>query len=74
MTSHCLRRGGATWHFKLYSSFDRTASHGRWSQVKTCRLYIDEAMSDLASTKQGLTGKARVATAVAAFPAAVVQM
>ena len=45
-TPHGLRRGGATWHFSLYFSFDKTQEHGRWSHQRTARQYINEAMAE----------------------------
>ena len=45
-TPHGLRRGGATWHFGLFFSYDRTQEHGRWSHQRTARQYIDEAMAE----------------------------
>ena len=45
-TPHGLRRGGATWHFGLFYSYDRTQDHGRWSHQRTARQYIDEAMAE----------------------------
>ena len=47
VTSHCFRRGGATWHFGLFGSYDRTASHGRWASVRSARKYIDSAIAEL---------------------------
>ena len=46
-TPHDLRRGGATWHFGLFSSYDRTQEHGRWSHQRTARQYIDEALAEV---------------------------
>jgi integrase len=47
LTPHSLRRGGATWHFSLYYSYDRTMLHGRWKQQLTAKGYIDEALAEL---------------------------
>jgi integrase len=46
LTAHGLRRGGATWHFGVHLSYDKTQSHGRWEHAKTARMYIDEAMAE----------------------------
>ena len=35
VTSYGLRRGGATWHFCLHGSYDRTTSHGRWAYIRS---------------------------------------
>ena len=46
---YSLRRGGATWHFQQYASFDATAEIGRWSSVKTCRIYVHTALLELSN-------------------------
>ena len=46
---HSLRRGGATHLFAMTSSFDRVASIGRWTQVRTARVYINESLALLSS-------------------------
>ena len=43
LTPYLLRRSGATWHFTHYGKLDLTASYGRWAQIKTARIYINEA-------------------------------
>ena len=45
-TPYCLRRGGATWHFTKYCSYDATQHLGRWEQAKTARVYIDQATAE----------------------------
>lgn len=71
LTSHCLRRGGATWHFDQYQSFDRTAEHGRWTSVRTCRMYIEQSSTELAKVAQGERGKERVKLALNGFSKAM---
>ena len=61
VTSHGLRRGGATWHFSLYGSYDRTAGHGRWRSVPSARKYIDQAVSELHESGLPVWGKERLA-------------
>ena len=46
---YSLRRGGATWFFRESGSFSRTMLRGRWQHLKTCKLYIAEAQTALAS-------------------------
>ena len=46
VTSHGLRRGGATWHFGVHKSYDLTQQHGRWSDARTAQIYIDQAMME----------------------------
>ena len=50
-TPHGVRRGGATWHFGLYGSYDKTQDHGRWNQLKSARLYIDLSTTATAEAK-----------------------
>ena len=45
---YSLRRGGATQYFLETGSLDKTAVRGRWQNVKTCRVYVDEALRDKA--------------------------
>ena len=44
---YSIRRGGATADFLHHGSFDRTANRGRWSSVKTARIYINESIAEL---------------------------
>lgn len=69
VTTHCLRRGGATWHFTLFASYDVTAEHGRWRHVKDCRLYVNAAMADLAEVALSAEAKAKIVNAAKAWPA-----
>ena len=46
-TPYCLRRGGATWHFTKYASYDATQHLGRWEHARTARLYIDQATAEV---------------------------
>ena len=45
VSGYSLRRGGATWHFLTTGNLEQTAVKGRWSQVRTARIYIDQAMA-----------------------------
>ena len=42
-----LRRGGATAWFNSCGSFDVVSDRGRWRNVKTTRVYVQNAMMDL---------------------------
>lgn len=46
---YSLRRGGATWYFRCTGSFGQTMTRGRWQHLKTCKLYIAEAQTTMAS-------------------------
>ena len=40
---YSLRRGGATFDFSLHGDVSRTMMRGRWSAVKTAKIYINRA-------------------------------
>ena len=50
-----MRRGGATDHFRLHGNLHATTVMGRWQSVKTCRLYIDQAIADRADMNVNAT-------------------
>ena len=52
---YSLRRGGATTHFLLEGSLDKTVVRGRWKSVRTARIYIDQSLAALAQLSA--TGK-----------------
>ena len=68
-TTHCLRRGGATWHFSVFSSYDLAAEHGRWRHVKDCKTYIISAMADVASIELSSKNREDINLAAKAWPA-----
>ena len=47
---YSLRRGGATWWFSKHHSLERILIQGRWSAVKTARIYLNEGLAMLART------------------------
>ena len=67
-TPHGIRRGGASWHFKLHGSFDRTVEHGRWASVGSARIYINEAAAEESALGSCDQGKRRIADAVQCCP------
>lgn len=44
---HSLRRGGATYYFQMWGSFDKLLLLGRWQAAATARLYVNEGLSVL---------------------------
>ena len=44
---YSLRRGGATAFFKECGKYDLTMEVGRWSDSRTCRIYVDTALLEL---------------------------
>ena len=67
-TPHGIRRGGASWHFKLHGSFDRTVEHGRWASVGSARVYINEAAAEEAAGGACDLGQRRIRDAVVMCP------
>ena len=67
-TPHGIRRGGASWHFKLHGSFDRTVEQGRWSSVGSARTYINEAAAESAALGGSPQSRARIKDAVDSCP------
>ena len=68
-TPHGIRRGGASWHFKVHGLYDRTVEHGRWASVKAARTYINEAAAEEACSASSASGRLRLEDGVAlAFP------
>ena len=45
---YSLRRGGATHLFRMGNQLSATKVRGRWSNSRTARIYINEAMAELA--------------------------
>ena len=61
ITGYSLRRGGATWHFATFGSLEKTATHGRWAQIKTARIYIDGALAQQAEWALSEDSRTRLA-------------
>ena len=70
---HGIRRGGASWHFRLHGSFDRTVEHGRWASVSSARIYINEAAAEEAALGACDKGKRRIQDAVKSCPSLLEQ-
>ena len=45
---YSLRRGGATFYFSKHGSLDRILVQGRWTAVRTARVYINSGLAMLA--------------------------
>jgi integrase len=67
-TPHGIRRGGASWHFKLHGSFDRTVEHGRWASVGSARIYINEAAAEESALGSCVQSRRRIADAIHCCP------
>eukprot|EP00971_Amphidinium_carterae_P211388 4194179-Amphidinium_carterae.1 len=44
--THSLRRGGATCYFQMGLTLSQLCVKGRWSQTRTARQYIDQALAE----------------------------
>ena len=44
---YSLRRGGATWHFRLHGNIGLTMEVGRWANMRTARTYVNTALMEL---------------------------
>ena len=49
MQPYSIRRGGATHDYQLYSDAQRTVLRGRWSDVRTARIYVTDGAATIAS-------------------------
>jgi len=49
---YSLRRGGATWHFRLHGKMSLTMEIGRWSQLVTARTYVNTALMEITQIKE----------------------
>jgi hypothetical protein len=49
---YSLRRGGATWHFRCYLDMNYTCLIGRWASHRTAKIYIQDALAQLAAGRQ----------------------
>ena len=48
---YSLRRGGATWLFRRTLSYDVVSDRGRWSNINTCRRYVEDGAAQLATLR-----------------------
>ena len=53
------------------SSYDTAKAHGRWSNAKTARLYINQATSEVGLLSLPAWGKARMAKGVSSLEALI---
>ena len=64
LTTHGIRRGGATWFFSETASYDRTQEQGRWECSKTAKTYINGAMAEMGAATIPEWGQKRLTKAV----------
>ena len=68
LTSHGIRRGGATWFFGKSQSYDLTQEHGRWSSVKSAKAYINAATAEAGAASLPAWGEERKLKAMQCLP------
>ena len=68
LTSHGVRRGGATWFFGETQSYDLTQEHGRWSSGKSAKAYINAATAEAGAASLPKWGEERKLKAVQCLP------
>ena len=73
-TGHGFRRGGAAHAFRTTGSLDRVQVLGRWACARTCKSYIDEALSERADLALPVASREFLNRAIAAFPEAMRQV
>ena len=64
LTTHGIRRGGATWFFSETTSYDLTQQHGRWENAKSAKIYINSAMAEVGAALIPEWGQQRLSKAV----------
>ena len=48
---YSLRRGGATWLWRATLSYDAVANRGKWTNLATCRRYVEDSAGHLAGLR-----------------------
>ena len=57
---YSLRRGAATAHFLQSNNMAQTMVRGRWANERTCRIYINEALTHLSEIRRSPLCKRRL--------------
>jgi integrase len=68
LTPYTLRRGGATWLYQQTLSFDVVQDKGRWSEARTCKIYVNTATAEIGRASIPEWGSARVKLCNKIFP------
>jgi hypothetical protein len=55
---YSLRRGGASHHFRVFGNMSLTSELGRWSDVRTARIYVTSAVQELNASQMPARRKA----------------
>ena len=64
---YSIRRGGATSAYRLGASFESLMQQGRWANVATARIYLDEAIQEYQTLTLSSFSRQRLRTALASF-------
>ena len=65
---YSLRKGGATTDFQLHGSIDRLLLRGRWSSTKSVRVYVREALHNVAAARLPEAARRLVHSAAKCLP------
>ena len=68
LTSHGIRRGGATCFFGKTQSYDLTQEQGRCSSVKAAKVYINAATAEAGAASLPIWGEERRIKAIQCLP------
>ena len=60
LTPYTLRRGGATWLYQQTLNFDVVQHKGRWSEARTCKIYVNTATAEIGRASLPEWGSSRV--------------
>ena len=64
---YSIRRGGATSAYRLGATFENLMQQGRWANIATARLYLDEAIQEFQTLTLSRDSKLRLRSALAQF-------
>ena len=58
---YSFRRGGDTYHYVVFSNLQATILRGRWSDLKTARIYIQDGSARCNDLKRSAVANAAIA-------------
>ena len=64
---YSIRRGGATSAYRLGATFESLMQQGRWANVATARIYLDEAIQEYQTLTLSSISRQRLRNALASF-------
>jgi len=64
---YSIRRGGATSAYRLGATFESLMQQGRWANVATARIYLDEAIQEFQTLTLSSSSRTQIRAALAIF-------